>query len=235
MMGYMMITRTWMATVAALVWSASASAAPFYSNDFEGATAEWSGPGVVVPTFGNKYLANTDASGSVAGASITSFTVAAGTELSGASLSLLFGAIDSWDNGGAGWGPDAFKIHLDGAEVFSTVFDNFQNLGPTTGPGIALVSYGTNLLGSSSNFNDAVYSLTVNLGDLSAGTHTLKFFASGPGWQGGSDESFALDNVAVNGTVDVIVGGVPEPQTYGLVLAGLLVVVGLGRRLRLAS
>ena len=141
--------------------------------------------------------------------------------MAGASLSLLLGIIDTWDNGAAGYGPDSFKVELDGVEVFSAVFDNYQNLGATVASELTTVSYGSNLIGSGAN--DAAYKLSVNLGALSAGTHTLKFFASGPGWQGGSDESFALDNLSIT--------AVPEPQTWGLALAGALA-LGVTRRLR---
>ena len=199
-------------------WS-GASASAIYSTDFESAPAEWSGSGVVVPTFGNKYWANDSAAGSVAGASVLTFT--SGTAVAGASLSLLLGIIDTWDNGAAGYGPDSFKVELDGVEVFSAVFDNYQNLGATVASELTTVSYGSNLIGSGAN--DAAYKLSVNLGALSAGTHTLKFFASGPGWQGGSDESFALDNLSIT--------AVPEPQTWGLALAGALA-LGVTRRLR---
>lgn len=216
-----MFKHAFIGVVAALSLGSS-FASTVYSNDFEGSVAEWTGPGVVVPTFFNKYLSNTDAGSA---ASTTTFSVGAGTAVTGASVSVLLGIVDSWDNGAIGYGPDAFLVKLDGGTVFSAVFDNYQNLGATTAPGLTNLMYGTNIMGSS--YNDAVYTLNVNLGTLSAGSHTLSFVAVGPGWQGGGDESFALDNVAVTGTVVAV----PEPETYGLALAGLLA-VGIARRVR---
>ena len=216
-----MLRQTFLAALlAGLSWGALA-ATVVASSDLESGTSGWTGAYALVPNFGNSYLS----SDATAGNAVTfSFTVAANTVATGAQVSVLFGAVDSWDNGNAGYGPDYFNVALDGNSKFSAVFDNYQNLGPTTAAGLTSVLYGQNIMGS--GYNDAVYQLTVNLGTLSAGTHTLTFFASGAGWQGGGDESFALDNLKVTGTVTAV----PEPESLALALAGVAVVGVAARR-----
>ena len=103
--------------------------------------------------------------------------------------------------------------------IFSAVFDNFQNLGPTAAAGLTSISYGSNLAGNP-GFNDATYglSLSLSLGNLSAGAHVIEFIADGPVWQGGDDESYAIDNINIEGR---LAGAVPEPSTYVLMALGL--------------
>lgn len=194
------------------------SATTLYSNDFSTNTP-LSGAGAIAYTFAGNYWA-TDAASSL------SFSVGAGQQSTGTTLSLLFSAIDSWDNNQVGYGPDTFEIKLDNTVVFSAVFDNYLNQGPTTGTGITNLFYGGNIGGS--YHNDAVYALSVNLGTLSAGTHTLSFAPVGPGWQGGSDESVGLARIQVAGTV----AAVPEAGSLALAFAGGLTTLALARRRR---
>lgn len=67
-----------------------------------------------------------------------------------------------------------------------------------------------------------------NLGTLAAGAHTLSFVAGGSGWQGGTDESLALDDIKVTGTVVAV----PEPASLAPMLAGLGTVGLVGARRR---
>ena len=106
------------------------------------------------------------------------------------------------------------------------MFDNYDNFGANTDAGLATLSYGTNL-GFNNGFNDAAYTLSLNLGSLSAGTHTFDFIANGPGWQGGDDESFAVGNVVLAGSP---AGVVPEPSNIALMLSGMLGLALAARR-----
>jgi hypothetical protein len=56
---------------------------------------------------------------------------------------------------------------------------------------------------------------------------TINWFASGTGWQGGSDEFWAMDNVQV-----VLNNVVPLPPTVVLLGSGLLGLLGAGWRYR---
>ena len=60
-----------------------------------------------------------------------------------------------------------------------------------------------------------------------ANTLSIAWYASGIGWQGGDDESWAIDNLSVvlNG-----VAPVPEPSTFLLLGSGLVGMVLLRRR-----
>jgi hypothetical protein len=65
-----------------------------------------------------------------------------------------------------------------------------------------------------------------------AATLTVQFFANGPGWQGGIDESWGIDNLEIILIVPEVEGtitSVPEPGT--LLLVGGALLAG-ARRLR---
>jgi len=213
-------------TAAALLTAASsgAFAASLFSNDFETNANFFSGSGTAVGTqgysgfgFGTTFLRNDS---SPAALSTLTFSAAAGA--TDATVSLSLAIIDSWDSS-ASFGPDAFNVTLNGNLLFTVVFDNYLNLGASVTPGLVSLSYGS-ALGFNNDFRDAAYTLTLSLGNLAAGNHTIGFFASGPGWQGGGDESWAVDNVQVIGTP------VPEPTTSVLLLAGIAALAIRARR-----
>jgi len=54
-----------------------------------------------------------------------------------------------------------------------------------------------------------------------SGAHTIEFFASGNGWEAGSNESWAIDNILITGERNGVPQNVPEPLTGALMLAGL--------------
>jgi hypothetical protein len=93
------------------------------------------------------------------------------------------------------------------------------------GTGLTTLSYGSNL-GFNGGFNDAAYTLTLGLGNLAAGPHTLEFVTSdsSAGWQGGGDESLGVDNLQLTGTL------VPEPGSMLLLAVGLVGLAGTARR-----
>jgi len=204
--------------------SLSARADVLYSQDFETGSTGLTG-GYVTGSqdfssvgFGQQIY-RTDGYGSSTSADLT---VNLAQAVTGVSLQASLAIIDSWDNGNLCCGPDSLTVKVDGQSVFTAVFDNYQNQGATQAAGLTSLSYGSNL--GFSGFNDAAYRLNLNLGNLSAGTHTVSFVAGGPGWQGGSDESLGVDNLQLNG-----VAAVPEPASVLLMVAGL---GGLGLRAR---
>ena len=204
-----------------------AMSATIYSNDFEANAAGISGAGSLQGTqgysgqgYGRQFLRN-DAGGNPQTASVLSLNLAGAA--TGAMLSLDLGIIDSWDGFNC-CGPDFFNVKVDGVTVFSQIFDSFGV--PTLHSALVTKAYGVGL--GFNSWNDGAYLLTLGLGNLAAGAHSIKFFASG-GWQAGFDESWGIDNVLVTGNFS---NPIPEPETYALMLAGLGVVAAVARRRR---
>jgi hypothetical protein len=204
-----------------------ALATPIYSNDFESNAAGFSGAGNLESSqgysalgYGNQMLRNA-AGGNPATAS--TLTLNLGSNVTGAVMNLDLAVIDSWDGFNC-CGPDFFNVKVDGTLVFSQFFDSFGV--PTAATGLVNNAYGAAL--GFSSWTDGAYSLTLLLGDLGAGSHTVEFFASGDGWQAGDDESWAIDNLSIDGAVPAT--DIPEPITGGLLLAGLGAMAALRRR-----
>ena len=141
------------------------------------------------------------------------------------SVGFLLALIDSWD------GVELFQVEVDGVQGFSHWFQlatgDTSNYPPPPG---ALLSAGTNLGFTNGTwyFHDRAYDLSVEpaFQDIPHTADSLvvawKLGAvSGPAatqWQGGSDESWAIDNVRVylSNTTDA-----PAPQgPHALALAG---------------
>lgn len=122
------------------------------------------------------------------------------------SLSFVFAAIDSWDGLGVPGGPDRFNVTVDGVTVFSHVFTNDIGTSDYTAPlGVALgglTQMGFNGQWLDRAFNFGLDSAFENI-PHAATTLTVSFFASsqgasdGTGWQGGTDESWGIDNLEV--------------------------------------
>jgi len=120
-----------------------------------------------------------------------------------------FAQIDSWDGTATSVAPDFFNVVVDQNGVYLETFDTFDEsdqTGPTDPP--AQLSWGTNL-GFSGSFADAAYDLSNESGLLniphSSVSIDIQWFASGAGWQGGTDESWAIDNV------EIILNGLDDP------------------------
>lgn len=208
-----------LALIAAL--AVPAQAAVFYSNDFEATAAGMSGAGFLAGSqgfsafgFGNQYFRNAS-TGNPAASSVLGLSL--GSAATSVTLNFDLAAIDSWDGANC-CGPDFFNVKLDGATIYSKNFDIFGS--PSTGPELTNLVYGPDI--AVSGWGDQGYKVALSLGNLAAGAHTIEFFTSGTGWQGGDDESFAIDNVVVEGN-GVGNGQLPEPGSlalWGLALLG---------------
>lgn len=155
-------------------------------------------------------------------------------------LNFLSAIIDSWDGepGTVVAGPDIFNVTVDGNSVFSNTFENvssgipniIQGYTPPVGVELARqIQLGFNPdntfhLDSAYNLGlDPIFDNIPHTND----TLTIEWFASGAGYQGGTDESWAIDNV------EVIINQaetVPEPTT-NVVAFALLALGGLCQHL----
>jgi len=180
-----------------------------FSEDFESGNSpsEFSGAGGVEPTggfglgFGDFLYRNTSA-GNPASSTLLSLTgLACHTSYD---LLISFVAINSWDGTATSVAPDFFNVVGDSTTVFSETFDNFDlsdQSAPTTNPP---------QLSWAGGGGNGVYDFSMESDFLgiphTANTLTAEFFASGGGWQGGGDESWAIDNV------QVILNGIDDPS-----------------------
>ena len=132
-------------------------------------------------------------------------------------IDFLLAVIGKWENGNASTS-DKFNILVDGKSVFSKAMAQH---GASKGvPGAAKV---------------------VDMGDLAglkgiahtSSTLRIDFVASGKGWKGGLDESWAIDDlvVMINGVTgpdDCFPAPIPLPSSAHLGLFGVAGVVGIG-------
>lgn len=205
-------------------------AASVFFADFEDGNlpTEFTGTGSVVSSegygdenlgFGEQFLRN-DSGGRPAPASVLTLNnLPTHTHLD---LGFLLATIDSWDGESISNGPDLFNVEVDDTSIFSEPFDTFRD----TEPDLVLRDNGDGNVGFNGQWNDSAYDFTSTSDPATmfqqiphtADSVTIEFFSSGAGWQGGSDESFAIDNVSVEVT------GIPSPLagSAGLLLCSLL-------------
>ena len=228
-----------------------------YGNDFDGSetfssgvSGGFSGPFATVGVQGysglgtgaNVFSGNFAINGSIGGK--TSLTLSDLPTHSSIDINFLLAIIDSWDGDGAfSFQPDIFNVSVDGNSIFSHSFLNSeaspasQSYVPV--PGVELANdvnlgfthhsqFNTNV----EHWRDDAYNMGLdplfNNIAHSSSTLTIEWFGSGNGYQGGTDESFAIENVQIvlNGTASV-----PEPAALLLLTMGLLT-FGASRRRR---
>jgi len=198
-----------------------------YENDFESGNAGSAITGVrsVVGTqgysavgFGTRFLHNT--SGSSSAPIATTINLTNLPEHDSVNIGFLLALIDSWDGNNATFGPDILQIRLDGSLILNEIF-------PTSSAIQSALTSATNL-GFNTSFPDRAYDFNAfpsftNIAHT-ADSLTLSFIAAGSGYQGGTDESYAIDNISIS--VNPLIT-VPEPGMFGVLGIGL---IGLFRR-----
>ncbi len=221
--------RAFVVSGAVALLAGSAMGQQVFFNDFNGVTPTeisgfvstpsvqgFNGLGNAGNTFSGNLLYN-DATGNPAAATVLTLSnLPAHTELS---IGFLLAVIDSWDSSNGAPSPDLFNVELDGVNVFQATFavqsGNVNYAPPPNGDIGGLAQRGFN-----NSFNDRAYDLSLDSSLQSiphtASTATIRFFASGNGWQGGSDESWGIDNLRVSVAI-------PTPGAAGaLAVASLL-------------
>jgi len=191
-----------------------------FSTDFEsGAPAQftgiislesvqgYAGLGPSSNQFGGLFLRNASLS------SPTTLTLTGLPPHTNISLSFLLAAIDTWDGTFSAPGapvPDYFNVTVDGRSVFSQTLCNYRGGGQQTyvpPAGVLLTPKPYPELGfqirpgNPPDFGDAAFNLGLDPAfqniPHTASTLTISWFANGAGWQGLTDESWAIDNVSV--------------------------------------
>jgi len=172
-----------------------------------------------LPGFGSKFLRNPQKTP----AGPTTFSVTSLGAHDGLRLQFDLAFLDSWDgNGNNPYGPDLLTLSINGTDVvFSS--NNAQ--------GIAEYGAGTiaaqGQFGFNKSWTDSIVSYDLLL-PFSGDDFTFAIKAGGPGWQGGNDESWGIDNVRLS----AMSAAVPEPATWALLIAGFGLVGATARRRR---
>ena len=162
-------------------------------------------------------------------ASITQYSFSGLAAHNVISMSFIVGLLDSWDSRDGNPSPDNFDIYIDGSLVASLTAANASGNIWDAGGGTDLarcVQADTRQF-----FCDTLVDWSKTFAHTSS-TLTLGWRASGAGWQGGSDESWGLDNIKIDYFTR---GGVPEPAAWAMMLAGFGLVGGAVRRRKMTT
>lgn len=202
-----------------------------YQNDFESGLPgdAVSGPRDIVDSlgfssvgFGNNFLQNTSGSFGTNSQIATTITLTNLPDHDSVDFGFLLAIINSWDDLGASFGPDVFQVFIDGTLLFSESFANFSDaqtastsnriLGPTQ------LGFGGEATWPETAYDFTNFSAFTNIAHTSDSL-ILSFITAGAGWEGGTNESFGIDNISIslNG-----VSAVPEPTIFGIFGLGLL-------------
>ncbi len=156
----------------------------------------------------------------------TTVTLTGLGEHSAIRVEFLLALIDSWDGlEEENWGPDSFNIAIDGVTMFSEVFSNRggdAGRGTYEGPAVNMLAAPSSLGFHPWHLDSAIAFAGDGALEFAhtGSTLTIEFWASGPAWQGGDDESFGIDNLSVT--------LVPGPGAAGV----LLIATGFATRRR---
>ncbi len=180
---------------------------PGFLDDIQG----FAGTGPVGNTFTGQFLRNTTVGPSVP-STLTLVDLPVHTHVD---LSFLLAILESWDGGGnvPGAAPDLFGVRVDGVTVFQHSFDT-TGVSPQSynAPVDVVIFELINVGNFGHGFPESAYALGLESAfqsiEHTSSTLVVEWFAEGAGWQGGNDESWAIDNVAVTLTGTTILGDV---------------------------
>jgi len=118
--------------------------------------------------------------------------------------------IDSWDGTGSGNGPDTFTVKLDGNTVFSQVFESASGTQTYENPATSITIAFKQALGFNGAFADSAYDMSMESAFFKiphfGNSLVIDWVTLAPGWQGGTDESWAIDNV------EILLSGFDDPR-----------------------
>lgn len=211
--------------LAAAVVSAPASAAyvNVWSTSFDLSEYENVGPfpwGSLQTIYGG---ANFDSAGSTPGGgtrffhstttALTSFSVFSLGAHDSLKLSFDLIFVDSWDSLNGSPAPDILTLVVDGSSYALTAANASGSI-DDFGPGTLVTR--SNFVGG--GYNDALVHYDLTFAHV-ASNFNMSLQAGGAGWQGGTDESWAIDNFSLS--AQPAVNPVPEPATWAMMIGGL--------------
>lgn len=229
--------------------STETEAIQVYFNDFDapavvasGVTAVFDGAGAPesvasypAPFSGNFFRNTTGGTPTGTPGLPTTLTLSGLPAHTSLDINLLLAAIDSWDSSDGAPAPDVFNVVVDGTNVFQGTWANASgsiNTVPSfAGPAPLCCTSGGPFFDNDRGIDLGPVS-SLSAIPHTASTVSIAFFADGAGWQGGTDESWAMDNlqVIVNGAN---VTAVPAPAPLlllGSALMGVAVLHAARRR-----
>jgi hypothetical protein len=140
-----------------------------------------------------------------------------GPSVTGTTILLQFDLyiIDSWDGSEPTYGPDYFRMFVNGNMIFNETFANQHNYQTYREPDI-----GRFQMGFDQRYVDSIYHMSIPF-DFNG--PSMEIFFQGVGLQGVNDESWGLDNVRLS--------VVPVPGPAALAVLGLGIgMTGMRRR-----
>jgi hypothetical protein len=231
----------WLGLIAAFVFAIPAQAtSTVYYNDFTAAPTLGGGTSATFTSAGGATVSTlapySGTYGSIFRNNTTGLTELLLSNLpthTAVDISFIMAFLDSWDSTNGSPSPDYLELYLDGALKAQYTSNNASGTVQFYGGGVVLhsgVQFDTNAF-----FSDTVVNMSPDSSlsyAHSASTLKIGFKAAGSGWQGGSDEAWAIDNLKVE--VEEVVG-IPEPQTYVSLLFGLGAFAAAALRQKFAS
>lgn len=115
-------------------------------------------------------------------------------------IEFLFALLDTWNGIATTFESDTFVIQVDGVTVFSQFFDEDPADQSYVAPAGAQLTSGSGIAAGPGLDNGYDMALEAGLRDIphTDSTATITFFAGGNDWDGGDDESWAMDNLRVS-------------------------------------
>jgi hypothetical protein len=235
--------------LAALAAPQAAAAETLYSTDFSGPATLGAGVSAIVDAGGGAVenvgagvagyytgdvFRNATGDNGPSTASTWSLSGIGAHDLVDVSFTLAF--LDSWDSDNGSPAPDYLRILVDDVELLRLTAANASGNNTFFGGGTQVAS-GALFNGFGFYFDqDRIVDMSP-AGALrfahTGSTLKLSIIADGGGWQGGSDESWGIDNLSITSLSRGGSGAVPEPGAWALMILGFGAVGAMARSRRM--